>query len=212
VADESTTTTGTTSTEGTAPLDTGAAQDKQTAPATVTSFTQADVDRIVSERLKRERDKFGDYKDLQAAAAKLKAIEDSQKSESDKLLEAMETLKAQNARLQDEQVQMRLEQAVVTEATKQKFARPELAFKLLDRSTIQVTDGKIEGVEAAVKALSEAYPELLETSTPRISATNLARGGQSGETDAERRSRIFGGGSSPIGSGPGGGLYWPKQP
>jgi len=213
MADESTKTgTGTTSTEETAIPVTGAAQDKKTEPAAVTSFTQTEVDRIVSERLKREREKFGDYGDLKKAAAKLKEIEDSQKSESDKLLDELEKLKTQNARLQDEQTQMRLEQAVVTEATKQKFARPELAFKLLDRSTIQVTDGKIEGVEAAVKALSVTYPELLETTSPRISATNPARGGQSGETDAERRSRIFGGGSSPIGSGPGGGLYMPKQP
>lgn len=32
------------------------------------SFTQADVDRIVRERVKRERDKFSDYDDLKAKA------------------------------------------------------------------------------------------------------------------------------------------------
>jgi hypothetical protein len=199
------------STEGTESQETGAAQDKQTDLATVTTFTQADMDRVVKERLERERKKFADYGDLKKAAAKLKEIEDAQKSESDKLLEELEGLKEQNARLQQERIQMSIEQAVAAEAQRQKFARPELVYRLLDQDAIQVTEaGKIEGVESAVKALSEAYPELLET-TPRMSPTNLARGGQSGETDAQRRARIFGGGTSPVGSGPGAGVFMPKQ-
>jgi len=43
------------------------------------SFTQADVDRIVAERLKREREatkaKFGDYDDLKAKAEGAKTLE-----------------------------------------------------------------------------------------------------------------------------------------
>jgi hypothetical protein len=44
------------------------------------SFTQSDVDRIVADRLKREREatkaKFGDYEDLKAKAAGAKTVKD----------------------------------------------------------------------------------------------------------------------------------------
>ena len=40
------------------------------------SFTQADVDRIVSERIQRERTKFADYDDLKAKAEGAKTLED----------------------------------------------------------------------------------------------------------------------------------------
>ncbi len=41
-----------------------------------TTFTQADVDRIVSERVQRERAKFADYDDLKAKAGEKATIED----------------------------------------------------------------------------------------------------------------------------------------
>jgi uncharacterized protein YdaU (DUF1376 family) len=40
------------------------------------SFTQADVDRIVRERVQRERSKYADYDDLKAKAAGAKTLED----------------------------------------------------------------------------------------------------------------------------------------
>lgn len=49
------------------------------------TFTQAELDQIVADRLTRERRKFGDYDDLKKRAAKLAEIEDAQKSEVEKL-------------------------------------------------------------------------------------------------------------------------------
>lgn len=40
------------------------------------SFTQADVDKIVRERIQRERAKFSDYDDLKAKAGESKTLED----------------------------------------------------------------------------------------------------------------------------------------
>lgn len=40
------------------------------------TFTQADVDRIVRERVKREREKFADYDDLKTKAEGAKTLED----------------------------------------------------------------------------------------------------------------------------------------
>lgn len=40
------------------------------------TFTQADLDRVVTERIARERDKFKDYDDLKAKAEGAKTLED----------------------------------------------------------------------------------------------------------------------------------------
>ncbi len=57
-----------TDTESTAP-----ATEETAAPET---FTQADVDRIVRERVQRERAKYADYDELKAKAAGVKTVED----------------------------------------------------------------------------------------------------------------------------------------
>lgn len=60
---------------------------KQEAEDKGKTLTQAEVDKIVAERVARERKKFADYDDLKKAAAKLRQIEDAQKSELEKAQE-----------------------------------------------------------------------------------------------------------------------------
>ena len=60
------------------------AQNAQTAEKT---FTQADLDRIVAERLQRERAKYPDYDTLKDKAAKFDAAEEAGKSEIQKATE-----------------------------------------------------------------------------------------------------------------------------
>ena len=55
----------------------GGATDGQSQDKTQT-FTQADIDRIVADRLSRERSKFSDYDDLKNHANRLADIESSQ--------------------------------------------------------------------------------------------------------------------------------------
>ena len=57
------------------------------------TFTQADVDRIVQERLAKEKGKYADYDELKAKAAKVDELETSKKSDLDKLTEQIEGLK-----------------------------------------------------------------------------------------------------------------------
>lgn len=49
------------------------------------TFTQEDVDRIINERLAREREKYKDYGNLKKAAEELQALKESQMSEQEKL-------------------------------------------------------------------------------------------------------------------------------
>lgn len=61
------------------------------------TFTQADVDRIVGERLARVKEQYGDYDDLKAKSERLKEIEDAGKSEQQKLTDQLNTLQKQLA-------------------------------------------------------------------------------------------------------------------
>lgn len=58
------------------------------------TFTQADLDRIVADRIKRERDKYADYNDLKQSAQRLSELEDAQKTEAQRLTEAREAEQA----------------------------------------------------------------------------------------------------------------------
>lgn len=63
----------------------GAVESQWTPPA-----SQADLDRIIAERLTRERSKFSDYADLKEKAAQFDAAEDAAKSEAQKQAEALQ--------------------------------------------------------------------------------------------------------------------------
>lgn len=56
------------------------------------TFTQADIDRIVAERLKREAAKYSDYDDLKAKAARFAELEEKDKTESQKLADTNRVL------------------------------------------------------------------------------------------------------------------------
>lgn len=66
------------------------------------TFTQAEMDAIISDRLKRERAKYADYSELQAKAAKYDEAEEANKSELQKAVEERDALKSQLEKLESE--------------------------------------------------------------------------------------------------------------
>lgn len=54
------------------------------------TFTQEQVDKIVEQRLARERQKFADYDDMKAKAGQFDQLEESKKTSEQKLLERIE--------------------------------------------------------------------------------------------------------------------------
>lgn len=54
----------------------GASTEQQQQQETSKTFTQADVDRLIGERVQRERAKYADYDDLKAKAEGSKTVED----------------------------------------------------------------------------------------------------------------------------------------
>lgn len=85
---------GDTTSEQTEHQDTALAKPEQQ-PAEKT-LTQADVDRIVKERLTRQKQQeFGDYDELKAAAAELQTIKDASKTEQQKLADQLTAVQKQ---------------------------------------------------------------------------------------------------------------------
>lgn len=59
------------------------------------TFTQAELDAVVGDRLKRERAKYADYEDLKAKAAQYDAVQEAGKSELQKAQEQAAGYKAE---------------------------------------------------------------------------------------------------------------------
>lgn len=59
------------------------------------TFTQAEVDAIVGDRLKRERGKWSDYDALKEKASKYDQMEEANKSELQKAIEARDALQSE---------------------------------------------------------------------------------------------------------------------
>lgn len=121
------------------------------------TFTQAELDEIIKDRLGRERGKYADYKELQAKASKLEELEAAQLSELEKAQRAAEKANAEKEAALKQAQQMLIRSAFVAEAARQGAKHPDDAYALADRSGVMVDDdGKVAGVDAAVKQLLDA--------------------------------------------------------
>lgn len=111
-------------------------------------------------------------KQLDSLQAKLKAIEDKDKSETERATaaakEASEKLAAAEARLAEERIGRIVERA----AGKMGFHDPDDAYRLIDRKAVEMdADGEPKNVDDLLKALAKAKPHLVKvegdgTTTP----------------------------------------------
>jgi hypothetical protein len=142
------------------------------------TFTQEDIDKVVAERLTRERKKYTDYDEL-----KTKVSEYEKKSEERRVADLSEKEKAEEltkkAQEERDALTKELEQAksavksekirtaFITSAQKNGVEYLDDAYKLADLSSIEVTeDGSVAGIDDVVKALVEAKPFLAAKAKP----------------------------------------------
>lgn len=167
------------------PTDPAAPTDPTPPPADKV-LTQADVDRIVQERLTRERQKFADYDDLKSKATKLDELEQANKTELEKLLARAEAAEKQAAEAAERAKASTLRAAVVSAATAAGAVDPDAVLALINHDAVTIgDDGQVTGADEAVKALLASKPYLVGK-TP---VQGAADGGPRGSGDGPKQLR-----------------------
>lgn len=147
------------------------------------TFSQADVDRIIADRLRRQKSQFSDYNDLKSQAEKWAEHEEEQKTElqkaQDRADKAEEATAAAFRRAQETLVWG----AFIAEAAKAGAAHPEDAYSLADRANVSIDDqGTITGVTEAVAKLVEEK-RLVMSGKPAAPSLDGGKGGGTRASD-----------------------------
>lgn len=125
--------------------------------------SQEELNRIVGERLARERQKFADYGDLKAKAKRLEEIEAASASDLEK---AVKAAREEGAKAVTEAANKRLLSAEARAlAAELRFRNPLLAVKAIDLTGVKVgDDGSVDAdaVKGLLKSLAESEPYLVD--------------------------------------------------
>lgn len=154
--------------------DTGSTGDQTGSADTARTFSQADVDRIVQERVARVKSEPPkDYEELKAAKAKLEEIEAANQSELEKAQKAAADAQAERDKVLADAKETRLRSAILAEAAKadRKVVDPNAVVALIDRNTLTLDD------EGNPTNIAEAMDELLTAKPYLVAQNGGARGG-----------------------------------
>ncbi len=140
--------------------------------------SQADLDRIIGQRLARERERYADYDDLRAKAAEHDKALDAARSDHDK---AVEAARKEGESVAQERANGRLVSAEARAlAAEAKFRNPTLAVRAVDLAGIKVNDdGSVDAAAIRTKLteLSNAEPYLVDDGKPARPKPDNAQGG-----------------------------------
>lgn len=180
------------------------------------TFTQAEVDEIVQNRVKRATAGFADYDDLKKKVEDFETKESENMTELEKLRKDIDDLGKKFTQSEASRLVAEREKLIVSEATKLNFADPLDAVNFISAHT------EADQIAGELTKLAESKPYLLKgeqkksASNVKIVSTNPANVKSVGnqETREERRSRIFGiGGQNQVfneesAKARGGGVIW----
>lgn len=132
------------------------------------TYTQAEIDQMIEDRLYRERKKFSDYEDLKAKAEKFDAAEEANKSELQKATERAEALQAKVDSM--------------TKAEEVRNIRAEVSKETGIPASLLTADTK-EACEEQAKAIAEftannespAYPSVKDGGDPQTNSKKSTR-------------------------------------
>jgi hypothetical protein len=144
------------------------------------TFSQADVDRIVQERLARAKTTPpADYDELKTKAAGFDKIEEANKTELQKAQDARAKAEREASQAAELVQRTRLESSIVAEAAK-RGVDPDIAVAMIDRSTVEFDgDGKPTNIADAMDSLLQAKPQLAGGSR----GTSADQGARNGGAD-----------------------------
>lgn len=162
------------------------------------TFTQTQLDELITERIKRERKKFADYDDLKSKLSEYESqAEEQRQSELSDLQKAQEQAKQFESQLSELTAQLETERGNARQqAIKNEFIKVassaniidiDAAIALSDLSAVEIgEDGKVNGVDDVIKTLVENKPYLVakKQTQPIGTATN---GGQQTTTKTDEQ-------------------------
>jgi hypothetical protein len=147
---------------------------------------QDQVDRIVQERLSRERQKFADYDDLKAKATQFDELDAASKSDLDKAIARAEAAEASVAEVTTQAIETKKESAIIAAAAAAGAIDPGDFMNLKNAVTVG-DDGQVTGAEEAVKGLIESKPYLVgQTLAPQGAADGGPRSSGTGPKQLTR--------------------------
>jgi predicted RNase H-like nuclease (RuvC/YqgF family) len=130
------------------------------------------IKELSDENAKRRNEAKRLADELAKAQAKLKEIDDADKSETEKLNSKINELEKRNESLIEANKELSIKNAFLAD-TKHAWRNPDSALKLLDLSEVDISDdGKITGLDKAIKALADSDSYLL---VPKDEDTGLPK-------------------------------------
>lgn len=130
------------------------------------TFTQAELDAVVKDRLKREREKYSDYENLKAKAAKFDEAEEANKTELQKVTERAKALEDELNGLKEAE-KLRTMRAEVAKET-------GIPANLLTGSTEDECKAQAEAIKAF--AQPQGYPKVRDSSGLSVQTSSVANG------------------------------------
>jgi hypothetical protein len=117
------------------------------------TLTQEELDAIVKKRIARERAKYSDYDELKTKAKELDDLREAKKSETEKLQSKLEKAHEERDAALTKAETTLITATFIEVASKLGVKHPQDAYALADRTAIMIEEGKVVGVEEAVKTL-----------------------------------------------------------
>ena len=128
-------------------------------PAFRTINSQEELDRVLSERLRRERAKFADYAQLRQKAEEFDRLTEAQKTEAERLTARLTEAEQRVQSLRDRVRERSLRSTVVELSNKLGIVDAEVAMALLGGVEYDDEDAPV-GVEERLRDLIKAKPFL----------------------------------------------------
>lgn len=131
------------------PDDAGPTGDNGAADQKGATFTQAEVEKIVQQRVASVQKKYADYDSLKAQAEELKKFQDSRKSEEEKLAERIAAAEAKAAEALAAQEKALLEATRLKVATDKELPKEfhDLLTGTSEEELVRQADRILEGLE-----------------------------------------------------------------
>ena len=120
------------------------------------TFNQAELDKIVGERLAREREKYADYEALKEKASRLDTIEEANKTELQKATEKATKLESELSALKKEKEVRELRETVSKETG--------IPVNLLTGNTVDECKAQAEAIKAFA---NPSYPTVTDHGEPQ---------------------------------------------